>query len=140
VFDFCVKKCQGKQVVRQRAHIKLNKWTGFDLLLQVEVYPPLRIETFLRTQFRQSSLNQNWRSFCAISALSISYPVIQTPAEFLLYLKCLLHKLQGLELLLTRCRRTPCFTGISPQNLTTSFMHETVVEDTGTGIGIGARN
>ena len=46
------------------------------------------------------------------------YPAIQTPAEFLL------HKLQGLELLLTRCRRTPCFTGIRPQQLTTLFMHD----------------
>ena len=52
------------------------------------------------------------------------YPAIQTPAEFLLHLKCLLHKLQGLELLLTRCRRTPCFTAIRPQQLTTSFMHD----------------
>ena len=52
------------------------------------------------------------------------YPAIQTPAEFLLHLKCLLRKLQGLELLLTRCRRTPCSTGIRPQQLTTSFMHD----------------
>ncbi|CAH3184465.1 unnamed protein product, partial [Porites lobata] len=56
--------------------------------------------------FRQIGLNQIWRSFCAISGLLI-YPAIQTPAEFLLHLKCLLHKLQGLELLRTRCRRTP---------------------------------
>ncbi|CAH3112681.1 unnamed protein product, partial [Porites lobata] len=49
---------------------------------------------------------------------------IQTPAEFLLHLKCLLHKLQGLELLLTRCPRTPCFTGIRLQQLTTSFTHD----------------
>ena len=46
------------------------------------------------------------------------YPAIQTPAEFLL------HKLQGLELLLMRCRRTPCFTGIRPQQLTTLFMND----------------
>ena len=56
--------------------------------------------------------------------LLLFYPAIQSLAEFLLHLKCFLHKLQGLELLLTRCRRTPCFTGIRPQQLITSFMHD----------------
>ena len=80
------------------------------------------------TRLIKNSANRKTRGvknlFLYTIMVLLMYPAIQSPAEILLHLKCLLHKLQGLELLLTRCRRTPCFTVICPQQLTTSFMHD----------------
>ena len=83
-----------------------------------------------------------WRSFCAISGLLI-YPAIQTPAEFLLHLKCLLHKLQGLELLLTSVGERHVLPVSVLNNLQLHLCTTettTAVEDIGTGIGIGTRS
>ena len=90
--------------------IKITLWIRFDLNKYA-----------LYVWYVNKRACQNWRSkhlVLKIFVVLLIYPAIQTPAEFLL------HKLQGLELLLTRCRRTPCFTGICPQQLTTLFMHD----------------
>ena len=91
----------GSQDYGSRLHIGSRRWWLQVLLLKVR-----------------------WNAVLFKNTAFMIYSAIQTPAEFLLHLKCLLHKLQGLELLLKRCRRTPCLTGIRPQQLNTPFMHD----------------
>ena len=100
--------------------IKITLWIRFDLNKYA-----------LYIWYVNKGACQNWRSkHVVLKILSCTrlwfFWFIQQfkRQQSFLFLKCRLHKLQGLELLLTRCRRTPCFTGIRPQHLITSFMHD----------------